>query len=107
MFTAQGSKPNKSKPSSPSKAKDDRQKTQPKSQTQSGSKAASSQKPAKGSATSVSMATPKTAPKLDKATPYEFISAWNALKKSESVKPYYDLLKQVKPGDIKTGRFVL
>lgn len=41
------------------------------------------------------------APKLDKATPYEFISAWNALKKSETVQPYYDLLKQIKPSDIK------
>lgn len=46
---------------------------------------------------------PKSAPKLEKATPYEFISAWNALKKSETVKPFYDLLKQIKPGDIKTG----
>lgn len=45
---------------------------------------------------------PKSAPKLDKATPYEFISAWNALKKSETVKPYYELLKQIKPCDIKT-----
>ncbi|XP_053374130.1 sperm-associated antigen 1-like [Mercenaria mercenaria] len=45
---------------------------------------------------------PQTAPKLDKATPYEFISAWNALKNSETVKLYYDLLKQIKPGDIKT-----
>jgi hypothetical protein len=47
---------------------------------------------------------PQTAPKLDKATPYEFISAWNALKKAENVKPYYDLLKQIKPSDIKTGK---
>ncbi|WAQ94674.1 SPAG1-like protein [Mya arenaria] len=45
---------------------------------------------------------PKSGPKLDKATPFEFISAWNALKKSETVEPYYDLLKQIKPSDIKT-----
>jgi hypothetical protein len=49
---------------------------------------------------------PKVAPKLDKATPYEFISAWNALKKSETVEPYYDLLKQIKPSDIKTGQYL-
>ncbi|KAL4222400.1 Sperm associated antigen 1 [Mactra antiquata] len=41
-------------------------------------------------------------PKLDKATPYEFISAWNALKKSDTLLPYYNLLKQIKPSEIKT-----
>ena len=47
--------------------------------------------------------TSKPVTKLTKATPYEFISAWNALKKAETVEPYYDLLKQIKPSEIKTG----
>jgi len=67
---------------------------------------ATAQKSAKSKDTSSPGSSTKSttsAPKLDKATPYEFISAWNALKKADSVKPYYDLLKQVKPEDIKTG----
>ena len=42
-------------------------------------------------------------PKLEKATPYEFISAWNALKKSKSLQPYYDLLQQIPAKDLSSG----
>lgn len=43
---------------------------------------------------------PPTAPKLDKATPYEFIQAWNSLKKVQDLQPYADLLKQITPADL-------
>lgn len=43
-------------------------------------------------------------PKLEKATPYEFISAWNALKKSVSLQPYYDLLQQIPSKDLPSGK---
>ena len=46
---------------------------------------------------------PPSTPKLEKATPYEFISAWNALKKSESLQPYYDLLRQIPAKDLSSG----
>ena len=44
-------------------------------------------------------------PKLEKATPYEFISAWNALKKSKSLQPYYDLLQQIPAKDLSSGEY--
>lgn len=43
---------------------------------------------------------PPSVLKLEKATPYEFISAWNGLKKSESHQPYYDLLRQIPAKDL-------
>ncbi|XP_060067048.1 sperm-associated antigen 1-like [Ylistrum balloti] len=43
---------------------------------------------------------PPSAPKLDKATPYEFIQAWNSLKKAEDHQPYADLLKQISPAEL-------
>lgn len=43
---------------------------------------------------------PQTVPKLEKATPYEFISAWNALKQSTDLQPYADLLRQISPADL-------
>lgn len=43
---------------------------------------------------------PSSVPKLEKATPYEFISAWNGLKKSKSRQPYYDLLRQIPASDL-------
>lgn len=45
---------------------------------------------------------PPTVPKLDKATPYEFIQAWNSLKLAKDVQPYADLLKQILPEEIPT-----
>ncbi|KAK3587971.1 hypothetical protein CHS0354_014488 [Potamilus streckersoni] len=50
-----------------------------------------------------SVGLPKVVPsvlKLEKTTPYEFISAWNNLKSAESLQPYYELLKQVPPEEI-------
>ena len=38
-----------------------------------------------------------------KATPYEFMSAWIALKNSQDVEPYLDIVKQVKPHDLPKG----
>ncbi|OWF49446.1 sperm-associated antigen 1-like [Mizuhopecten yessoensis] len=43
---------------------------------------------------------PPSVPKLDKATPYEFIQAWNSLKKVDDLQPYADLLKQISPAEI-------
>lgn len=94
----------KSQPAKPGSKQNKTETSKQKAQAKSESTAKSQQKsPSKDHGHGMPPA-PKAAPKLDKATPYEFISAWNALKKSESVKPYYDLLKQVKPEDIKTGK---
>lgn len=90
----------KSQPAKPGSKQNKTENSKQKAQAKQESTAKSPQKsPSKDTGHGV-----PSAPKLDKATPYEFISAWNALKKSESVKPYYDLLKQVKPEDIKTGK---
>ena len=43
-------------------------------------------------------------PKLEKATPYEFITSWNSLKKSASFQPYYDLLRQIPAKDLSSGK---
>ena len=43
-------------------------------------------------------------PKLEKATPYEFITSWNSLKKSASFQPYYDLLRQIPSKDLSSGK---
>ena len=37
------------------------------------------------------------APKLSKATPYEFMQAWNSLKATDDEKLYADLLEQIEP----------
>eukprot|EP00106_Octopus_bimaculoides_P007571 XP_014775013.1 PREDICTED: sperm-associated antigen 1-like [Octopus bimaculoides] len=44
--------------------------------------------------------TPVSAPHIDKATPYEFLKAWNSLKTLNNTKPYADLLAQVSPKDL-------
>jgi len=46
---------------------------------------------------------PPSAPKLGKATPYEFIQAWNSLKLAEDVEPYADLLRQISPEELPKG----
>lgn len=43
---------------------------------------------------------PVAAPHIDKATPYEFLKAWNSLKTVRNTKPYADLLAQVPPEDL-------
>ncbi|XP_062574772.1 sperm-associated antigen 1-like isoform X2 [Saccostrea cucullata] len=43
---------------------------------------------------------PPAAPKLEKATPYEFIQAWNSLKNVTDTQPYADLLRQISPKDL-------
>ncbi|XP_061185926.1 sperm-associated antigen 1-like [Saccostrea echinata] len=43
---------------------------------------------------------PPAAPKLEKATPYEFIQAWNSLKNVTDTQPYADLLRQIPPKDL-------
>ncbi|XP_014668124.1 PREDICTED: sperm-associated antigen 1-like [Priapulus caudatus] len=42
----------------------------------------------------------KLRPSIKKATPYEFLSAWNGLKKTEGTEPYAWLLSQVKPREL-------
>ncbi|GAB1601183.1 sperm-associated antigen 1-like [Argonauta hians] len=44
--------------------------------------------------------TPVSAPHIDKATPYEFLKAWNSLKTLNNTKPYADLLAQITPKDL-------
>ena len=44
-------------------------------------------------------------PKLEKATPYEFITSWNSLKKSASFQLYYDLLRQIPTKDLSSGKY--
>ncbi|XP_041365550.1 sperm-associated antigen 1-like [Gigantopelta aegis] len=39
-------------------------------------------------------------PNLEKASPYEFIQAWNALKTSQGIQPYADLLRNVAPDEL-------
>lgn len=46
---------------------------------------------------------PPTAPRLEKATPYEFIQAWNSLKNVSELQPYADLLRQIPPKDLPQG----
>lgn len=43
---------------------------------------------------------PQSVPKLEKATPYEFITAWNSLKQSTDLQPYADLLRQIPPKEL-------
>ena len=43
---------------------------------------------------------PPTTPKLEKATPYEFLQAWNSLKNVMEIQPYVDLLQQIPPKDL-------
>ncbi|CAC5381567.1 SPAG1 [Mytilus coruscus] len=43
---------------------------------------------------------PQSIPKLEKATPYEFITTWNSLKQSTDLQPYADLLRQIPPKDL-------
>ena len=47
-----------------------------------------------------------TVPKLDKASPYEFIQAWNSLKSASGVQAYTDLLQQIQPVDLPRGKFI-
>lgn len=46
---------------------------------------------------------PQSVPKLEKATPYEFITAWNSLKQSTDLQPYADLLRQIPPKELPKG----
>ena len=50
---------------------------------------------------------PPTTPKLEKATPYEFLQAWNSLKNVTEIQPYADLLKQIPPKDLPLGKVLL
>ena len=50
---------------------------------------------------------PPTTPKLEKATPYEFLQAWNSLKNVTEIQPYADLLKQIPPKDLPLGKIFL
>lgn len=74
------------------------------SKSQGAEKLMSSTKPAQKSsikATSTGLpVVPPTAPRLEKATPYEFIQAWNSLKNVSELQPYADLLKQIPPKDL-------
>ncbi|KAL3832002.1 hypothetical protein ACJMK2_023686, partial [Sinanodonta woodiana] len=66
-------------------------------------KSKSQEQKTKSAVKQASVGLPKVAPsvpKLEKTTPYEFISAWNSLKSADSLQPYYDLLKQVPPEEI-------
>lgn len=67
----------------------------------------SSTKPAQKSSIKATSAglpvVPPTAPRLEKATPYEFIQAWNSLKNVSELQPYADLLKQIPPKDLPQG----
>lgn len=77
------------------------------SKSQGAEKLMSSTKPAQKSsikATSTGLpVVPPTAPRLEKATPYEFIQAWNSLKNVSELQPYADLLKQIPPKDLPQG----
>ena len=42
-------------------------------------------------------------PKLAKATPYEFMQAWNSLRTVKDLKPYAGLLEQIQPEDLPKG----
>ncbi|XP_067649303.1 sperm-associated antigen 1-like isoform X2 [Haliotis asinina] len=44
---------------------------------------------------------PISVPKLEKATPYEFLQAWNSLKTASTVEPFVELLQQIEPKDLK------
>ncbi|XP_050388622.2 sperm-associated antigen 1 [Patella vulgata] len=46
------------------------------------------------------MQTSSIDPKKIKATPYEFMTAWNSLKSSKQSEPYTDLLRQVPPQEL-------
>ena len=48
---------------------------------------------------------PVAAPHIDKATPYEFLKAWNSLKTVRNTKPYADLLAQVPPEDLPKSKY--
>ncbi|XP_071108746.1 sperm-associated antigen 1-like isoform X2 [Haliotis cracherodii] len=44
---------------------------------------------------------PPSVPRLEKATPYEFLQAWNSLKTATSVEPFAELMQQIQPKDLK------
>ena len=48
---------------------------------------------------------PPTTPKLEKATPYEFLQVSNSLKNVTEIQPYAGLLKQIPPKDLLWVRF--
>lgn len=77
------------------------------SKSQGAEKSPSSTKPVQKSsikATSTGLpVVPPTAPRLEKATPYEFIQAWNSLKNVSELQPYADLLRQIPPKDLPQG----
>ncbi|XP_033761832.1 sperm-associated antigen 1-like isoform X2 [Pecten maximus] len=78
----------------------DRQKAPEKSKTsQKSEKKPTQSKNIKSTSTGLPVV-PPSAPKLDKATPYEFIQAWNSLKKVDDLQPYADVLKQITPAEL-------
>lgn len=93
--TPSSKQPQKTTKASNSESQKDQQKTKvnPKQTSKS---SASSIKP-------TSFGLPQTVPKLEKVTPYEFISAWNSLKQSTDMQPYADLLRQIPPADLPKG----
>ena len=90
--TPPSKQPQKTTKSANSESQKDQKKTKV-NPSQTSKSSASSIKP-------TSFGLPQTVPKLEKATPYEFLSAWNALKQSTDVQPYADLLRQIPPADL-------
>ena len=93
--TPPSKQPQKTTKSANSESQKDQKKTKV-NPSQTSKSSASSIKP-------TSFGLPQTVPKLEKATPYEFLSAWNALKQSTDVQPYADLLRQIPPADLPKG----
>ena len=93
--TPPSKQPQKTTKSANSESQKDQKKTKV-NPSQTSKSSASSIKP-------TSFGLPQTVPKLEKATPYEFLSAWNALKQSTDVQPYADLLRQIRPADLPKG----
>ncbi|KAL5007611.1 hypothetical protein ScPMuIL_016417 [Solemya velum] len=78
------------------KSKDAKQET---GKQKGSSKLNSAKKTVKATSTGLPVA-PPSVPQLDKATPFEFIQAWNSLKSVKDVKPYAEILKQVPPENL-------
>ena len=70
--------------------------------TQASRKSKNKAKSAKTASESTPPAEPAV-PKLEKASPYEFIQAWNALKSSQGIQPYAELLRNVAPDELPRG----